>query len=190
MWPVVMIEGRRYNLWEINGEIGDRFVRWIRREPPFLAVENAWFTGERKVVKETVELNVPTPGVLDLALSVEAVGESIAIQGTPDENKGYGGLCLRFAPRKATVIRTDKGEEPQDTNMVPHPWAELEGAFAGGRAGARIDDDPSNPGYPNGWCLRRYGFLGVNFPGLQPYTLEPGTPLRLRYRITVFGRGA
>ena len=56
----------------------------------------------------------------------------------------------------------------------------------GGRlAGARITIDSANPGYPNGWCLRNYGFLGVNFPGLDYYTLAPGTPLVMRFRVTL-----
>ncbi|MBI3697848.1 MAG: PmoA family protein, partial [Acidobacteria bacterium] len=61
-----------------------------------------------------------------------------------------------------------------------------EGTFQGRRAGARIDVDPANPAAPNGWCLRRYGFLGVSFPALETYTLEHGRPLVLKYRVTVF----
>jgi hypothetical protein len=196
MWPIVVVDGKRYNLWEINGEIGDRFVQWVAREDgpgsARLAVENGWFTGQRKVMNETVELLVSpardNARRLYLTLTFDAVEAPVAIQGTPTENKGYGGLSFRFAPREHTVVRTDKGEEARDTDMVPHPWAELEAVFSGRRAGARVDDDPSNPGYPNGWCLRKYGFLGVNFPGLKPYTVEPGKPLQLKYHVTAFSR--
>lgn len=189
MWPVVVVDGERYNLWEIHG-IRQRFVRWMTREAPRLGVENGWYIGERKVVKETVEIVAhPAAGGrrrLDFTLTFESLAGSIRIAGTPDQQKGYGGLCFRFAPRSETVIATDAGLETRDTNLVPHPWAELEGTFQGRRAGARIDIDPANPGFPNGWCLRRYGFLGVSFPGLEPYTLEPGRPLVLKYRVTVF----
>jgi len=194
-WPIVAADGQRYDLWTIRG-IHQKFVRWIAREavPALarLAVENGWYAGERKLVKETVEI-VARPAVstyrrLDLTLAFEALEQTVEISGAPEEQKGYGGLCLRFGPRRETLIRTDAGSEPHDTNMVPHRWAELEGLFDGRRAGARIEIDPSNPGYPNGWCLRHYGFLGVNFPGLRPFRLEPGRPLVLKYRVTVFSK--
>jgi len=194
MWPRVIAGGQTYNLWEITeGGIRQRFVRWLARETSAagarIAVENAWEVGSRPLVRETVELAVHPAEEnlrrLDLTLTLEALDEPVAIGGTLDLNKGYGGLCLRFAPRENTVIRTEAGREPRDTDMVPHPWAELEGTFAGRRARARIEIDPGNPGFPNGWCLRHYGFLGVNFPGLELYTLLPGKPLKMRYRIVV-----
>jgi gluconolactonase len=69
-----------------------------------------------------------------------------------------------------------------------HPWAEIAGVFQGKSAGARIDDDPTNPGHPkNGWLMRHgFGFLNVSYPGLKPLTLEPGKPLVLKYRVILF----
>jgi hypothetical protein len=197
MWPVVRIEGTQYDLWDLRG-IRTQFVRWLAREvrpgQARLGVENGWYVGDRKVLKETVEI-VARPAQagrrrLDLTLSFEALERSIEIAGAPDQQKGYGGLSLRFAPRHETVIRTEAGSVERDSNMVPHAWAELEGTFQGGWAGARIDIDPANPGFPNGWCLRPYGFLGVNFPGLKAYTLVPGRPLVLKYRVAVFSKRA
>jgi hypothetical protein len=151
-------------------------------------VENGWFIGERQVVKETVEI-VAHPAAanrrsLDATLIFEALEAPVAISGSPD-GKGYGGLSLRFAPREATVITTEKGKEPRDTDMVPHPWAELAATYQGRRAAARVDIDPGHPGFPVGWCLRHYGFLGVNYPGLKPFVLEAGKPLELKYRVTL-----
>ncbi len=191
-WPEVTVGGQKYDLWGIQG-IHQKFVRWTKRSEDAsgttLGVENGWFAGERKVLREMVEV-VTRPAVagrrtLEFKLVFEAQGAPVTITGSQD-GKGYGGLCIRFAPRSDTVVRTDAGREAKDTNMVPHPWAELEAVFAGRRAGARIDIDRSNPGFPNGWCLRYYGFLGVNFPGLERYTLDPGHPLTLKYRVTVY----
>ncbi len=72
--------------------------------------------------------------------------------------------------------------------MARHPWAEISGAFKGHLAGARVEDDPSNPGYPNnGWLMRHgFGFLNPCYPGNTPLTLEPGTPLVLKYRVILF----
>ncbi len=191
-WPEVVIGGQKYDLWLVEG-IHQKFVRWLKREAnessATLAAENGWYVGERKLVRESVEI-VARPAasgrrVLEFVLFFEALGDPVSISGQQD-GKGYGGFCIRFAPRENTVVRTDAGLEPKDTNLVPHPWAELEGTFSGRRAGARIEIDRSNPGYPNGWCLRHYGFLGVNFPGLDRHILKPGEPLRVKYRVIVF----
>jgi hypothetical protein len=194
MWPVVLVDGQRYNLWEIDG-IRQRFVRWIARDAgpdrARLAVENGWFLDDgRQVVRETVEILVhparDNRRVLDLTLRFEALNRPVSIAGTPDQHKGYGGLSFRFAPRSGTALTANSGPEARDTNLVPHRWAELSGEFQGSRAGARIDIDPANPAFPNGWCLRQYGFLGVNFPGLAPYSLQPGAPLVLKYRVALW----
>jgi hypothetical protein len=194
MWPVVLVEGKKLNLWEIAG-IRQRFIRWVGREAGAerarLAIENGWYLDDdRQVVGESVEIVVQPARdgrrVLELVLRFKALGAPVAIAGTSDQRKGYGGLSLRFAPRNDTVLTTDAGREAGDTNLVRHPWAELTGVFQGRRAGIRIEDDPANPAFPNGWCLRYYGLLGVNFPGLEPYRLEPERPLGLKYRVTLF----
>jgi hypothetical protein len=192
-WPIVRIDGQQYDAWLIHG-IRQKFVRWIARETGAqsarLGVENGWYVGGRKVVRETVEIRVHPAAAgqrqLDFTLHFEALDTPVVLQGEPTQQKGYGGFCVRFAPREATIVTTDKGREARDTNMAPHPWARLDGTFAGHRAGLRIDDNTSNPGYPNGWCLRYYGFLGVNFPGNRAYTLQPGRPLVLKYKVTLF----
>ncbi len=191
-WPVVRVGGRTYDLWTIRG-IHQKFVRWKAREArpdtARLAVENGWFVGDRQVVREEVEIVVHrTSGharLLEFGLAFEAVGEPVEIGGEQMDRKGYGGFSVRFAPRTGTRIVTEAGVETRDTDMARHRWAQLEALYEGRPATLRIAIDPDNPGFPNGWCLRHYGFLGVNYPGLETYTLVPGKPLRLRYRVTV-----
>jgi len=191
-WPVVVVGAQRFDGWVLRG-LRPRFGRWLAREAGAtqarLAVENAWMAGDRPVVRETVEI-VAFPASegrreLRFRLSFEALGAPIELRGEPTQAKGYGGFSVRFAPRRQTVILTDAGRESADSDMVPHRWAALEAVFAGRRASLRIDIDPAHPGFPNGWCLRHYGFLGVNFPGLISYRLEPGRPLELRYKVTL-----
>lgn len=191
-WPHVKIGAEELDLWSIHG-IHQKFVRWIEkktsRRQARLSVENGWYAGERKVVKETVLVVAQRAGgnrrVLDFTLTFEALGEPVAVLGESKYKKGYGGFNVRFAPRENTTITTDQGKEAGDTNMAPHPWAELAADYSGKRAALRVEIGPANPGYPNGWCLRHYGYLGVNFPGLTPYTLERGKPLKLNYRVIV-----
>jgi hypothetical protein len=115
----------------------------------------------------------------------------VELLGTPDQKKGFGGFCFRFAPRDGgktkTVIRTDKGLSKADGIMEVHEWALVEGVFQGHPGGARVDDDPTNPGFPNGWLMRYgFGFLNVSWPGNTPYTLVAGKPLVLRYHVTLY----
>ncbi len=190
-WPIVTFAGQTHDVWAVIG-MHQRFVKWTAKrltaEHAVVGVENGWFVGERKAVKETVELTVNRAQgnrrTFDVKLTFEAVDQPVEITGR--EVKGYGGFGVRFAPRTETVLRTDAGVEPKDTDMVKHPWAELEATFAGRRAGMRIEDMAANPGAPNGWCLRHYGYVAVNYPGLQKITLVPGKPLVLTYRVTVF----
>lgn len=192
-WPIVTVGGERYDLWTLRG-IRQQFMRWLAREAgereARLAVENAWMVRDRAVVRETVEIITrPAAGErreMEFRLAFEALNGPVELLGEPAENKGYGGFSVRFAPREKTVITTDAGTEKQDSNMARHAWAQLEALFAGRRAGLRIDIDPANPDFPNGWCLRHYGFLGVNYPGLKSHTLQPGRPMTLSYKVTVF----
>ncbi|MBI4873639.1 MAG: PmoA family protein [Acidobacteria bacterium] len=190
-WPVVRFEGRTYDVWAVEG-MHQRFVRWLARETApaqaRLEVENGWFAGDRKAVRETVQLVVyparDNRRVIGVKLILEAMDQPVEIAGR--EKKGYGGLNIRFAPRENTVIRTPAGVEKADSDMTVHPWAELEGVMNGRLAGARIDIDPANRDAPNGWCLRHYGYLGVNWPALGSWTLRRGRPVELNYRVTVF----
>ena len=199
MWEVVTVDGQNYDLWTVKG-IKSLFVRWRAREAgrdkARLAVENGWFIGSRRVVREDVEILAHTrrgdERVLDFDLRLEAVGGPVDIAGTPADKKGFGGFCFRFAPRdggrEKTVIVTEQGTAAKDGVNEPHRWAAVLGAFQGRAAGGRIDEDPANPGYPNnGWLMRHgFGFLNPYFPGLRTHRLEPGKPVRLRYRVTLF----
>ena len=192
-WPVVTVDGATYDPWGVKGALQDRFVRWIARkaakDSARLEVENGWYVGDTRVLKETVQI-VAHPVLegnrtLDFTLTFEALDKPVEVTGSRDAKKGYGGFGVRFAPREKTVIRTDQGIEAKDTDRVPHPWAALDGSFQGRSAGLRIDIDPANPSFPNGWCLRHYGYLGVAFPGLDTYVFEPRRPVVLKYRVTV-----
>ncbi len=193
-WPRVTAGGRTRDLWSLRG-IEHRFLRWQGREVfpdrARLEAENGWFADGRQVLRERVTVTAHRARGrtrrMEFTLIFEAL-EPLEIAGEPAQKKGYGGFSIRFAPRRQTLLRTDAGVEKEDSNMAPHAWAELEGDFEGGRAAVRIEIDPGHPGYPNGWCLRHYGFLGVNYPGLEPLSLKPGRPLGLSYHVVVSDR--
>ena len=199
MWPEVNVDGKKGDIWTLKG-FQQRFVQWGAREAndqtARLAIENGWFDGDRKFVKEDVEIVAHAVSrnqrVLEFTLRFEATDRPVQIAGTSEGGKGFGGFCMRFAPRDGgtakTVIRTDQGIAAKDGVMARHTWAEITGTFHGKPAGARVEDDASNPGYPhNGWLLRHgFGCLNVSYPGRKPLTIEPGKPLVLKYRVVLF----
>jgi hypothetical protein len=203
MWPDVTVDGRKGDVWMVKN-FRQRFVQWKARETSGptakLAVENGWFDGDKKFVKEDVEIvthgveNSPAGGLqrqLDFTLRFEALDKPVEIVGTSEDNKGFGGFCFRIAPRDGgsakTIIRTDNGISAKDEVLGKHPWAEVAGTFHGKSAWGRIDDLEGNPGSPhNGWLLRHgFGFMNVSYPGRTPITLQPGKPLELKYRVTL-----
>ncbi len=193
-WPSVKIDGTEYDLWMMKGGLQQRFVRWTSKklsgDRAIIAAENGWYAGDRCIMREDVEV-VAHPVEngrrdIDFTLRLTALERPVTLQGEMPNKKGYGGFNIRFGSREDTVLRIPEDDHAQDSDMKPLPWAELVGTFEGKRAGARITQDANNPGFPNGWCLRNYGFLGANYPGLDPLTLHPGKPLTLKYTLTVF----
>ncbi|MGD0202203.1 MAG: DUF6807 family protein [Bryobacteraceae bacterium] len=193
-WPVVETPSGQYDLWMFKG-VAHRFGRFIetraRRKAARLVVENGWFAGDRKIVREILTLTVsPARGdtrEFDVALRLEALGGPVTLRGSPAEGKSYGGLSARFAPRTGTVVRGGGAAVAGDEDLKTYPSAELEGSYEGRRALLRITPHPANPGLPYQWCLRHYGFVGASFPGrtqnVQAFTLQPGQPLTLRFHL-------
>ncbi len=192
MWPVVIVDGQKYDLWTIKGILARSEKmenRAVGRDHAELSLRNGWYIGERKVVEENVQIIVhPTVDGrrdIDFSMTFKPVGADVQIAGSPDENKGYGGFNIRFPPREGTRIDTASGRDVKDSDLVPNAWAELTATYGGKPASARITVDPKSAGFPNGWCLRHYGFLGANFPGLKPYKLEAAAPLAMKFTVTL-----
>jgi hypothetical protein len=189
-WPVVRVGGKTFDWWTLTGGIESRFAKWLeRKEHPNarLGVENTWLVEGRQTARETIRIEVEPLREKQRRMRYDITIEALTpfeMAGMQD-GKGYGGFNVRFAPRENTVVRTDKGVEAKDTDLVRHPWAELEATYQGKRARLRIESDPQNPGHPEGWCLRHYGFLGANYPGMTAMRMESGKPLRLRYTVMV-----
>jgi hypothetical protein len=189
-WPHVGIDGQEHDLWT-STNIRHRFVHWIQRETgplaAVLAVENGWFVGDRKVMVERVWMrSFPAADggrSLDFELTWIPVDKPITLRGA--EEKSYGGINLRFAPRKDTLITVPNGPAKEDLPDTPLAWADLTAQFpdAPGPSGAAIFVDPGHPDYPPTWLTRHYGILCVGWPGVKPQTFEPGKPIRLNYRI-------
>ena len=193
-WPVVRTRGLSTATWEPKlPRLRQHFVRWLKRETTkdsfLLSVENAWkLEGKETVAKENATLRVHPADKLgraiDLELVIEAVGEPLELQGTPDQNKGYGGLCFRGAPMfTGAVMTTDEGPLKEDAVHTPFQWADLSAR----ELGITVFVSPDHPGFPTKWMIRNSyaGVINVSWPGLTSVVLKPGEPIILRYRIYI-----
>ncbi len=84
-----------------------------------------------------------------------------------------------------------KGEKA--TNGTPSAWCCFHGRRAGLPSemveGVTLMDHPANPWSPTPWFTRDYGFASptpLNFIS-SPVVMEPGKPLRFRYRVVAHG---
>lgn len=207
-WPRVTYAGHLYDMWHI-ADIKRRLRKVLSTEAgpvcAVLRINNEWAiedhpTGDAKdrgyqkppVVDEKVELCVwsadKTARIVDVFLTLTALKGPVSIGGRHTQSKGYGGFNCRFAPRKETVLFGPNGRQPDVVNKVPMAWSDLSAKFDSGNprvSGMAMFDSPSNPGFPSGWSNRTYGYLNPAWPGLDKYVLEPGKPLRLRYRVYI-----
>jgi len=193
-WPVVRVRGQTTSNWEVGTpSLRQRFVRWLKRDGEagraVLSVENSWQLGGSEVVaQEVVTIRVQPAGpagrAIDLELEITAVGGPLELQGTPDQNKGYGGLCFRSSSLlKGAAMTTEKGALEDDAVNAPFLWADI----STGELGLAIFAAPGHPDAPLRWLIRNSyaGVINPSWPGLKPVTLSPGQPLDLRYRVYV-----
>jgi hypothetical protein len=195
-WPHVVVNGKEFDLWKMKG-IEIRFVKvTLKKANPLQAkldIENGWYAGDKKIVREQVLLTVHPADEngrsVDVELTWEAVDNPVTLGGA--EGKSYGGLTLRFAPRKETTITTPAGRATEDLLISKLPWADLSAQFQGapGKSGAAVFVAGDHPDFPPEWMTRDYGVLAVGWPGVHSQTLLPGKPVTCRYRVWVH-RGA
>ena len=194
-WPRVKLGDQAWSLWDIR-DIYSRFEDWIFKQAgPVCAafgVKNGWYTNAGKLVEERVEVIVyastPAGQALDVALQWRALQPGVRINGAPDRDKGYGGLCYRASPRTETEIVTAHGREKADSDHNHVSWADMSAFYVGRptRSGLAIFSHPKNPDDPPAWTLRFYGFLGPVWPGLEEGEIPSGdTPLTMQYRVWI-----
>ena len=193
-WPVVRVRGLSTATWEPKlPRLRQFFVRWLKREATkdsfLLSLDNAWkLDGKETVAKEVVTLHIHPADqlgrLIDLELTIEAIGGPLELQGTLDQNKGYGGLCIRGAPVfTGAALTTDQGPLKEDVVHTPFRWADISTR----ELGVSFFVSPGHPGFPTKWMIRNSyaGLVNVSWPGLAPVGLKSGEPVILRYRIYV-----
>jgi hypothetical protein len=195
-WPIVETGGKQYDIWmhfTAKPRTAKAPVVSANATQASLEADNFWEADGKDIVREHLRVTVlpteKTSRTLDVQLTWEAINAPVTLQGSAESGKSYGGFSARFAERKETVVRADGDVLTKDEDRNPRKWAELEGVYGGKRVVLRITPDEKNPGAPHQWCLRAYGFVGASFPGrnetVDRYTLQPGKPLTLKFRVRV-----
>ncbi len=159
-----------------------------------IVAENQWMWDDKEpIVHETATIRAYRSGragrFVDLVFRIKALkpGVSLARRGT----NAYGGLNMRMnaVQNQEIVFHTDP---PQSASR--RAWAYLAGTFAGGSepTAVVVMQHPGNPDYPGDWVkFPELNWYQPTFPAANTrYSLEPGKPLVLRYRLWIRPGGA
>ncbi len=126
--------------------------------------------------------------VIDFDIQLFALQDSLKIGGSDDE-KGYGGFCLRLKlPGDISFVSADTEVTPLETAVHAGPWMNFTGSFDGTdsrKIGIAVFCDNSNPGPSGEWILRKKESMqNVVYPGRTPVALSKNG-LRLKYRLVI-----
>jgi hypothetical protein len=103
----------------------------------------------------------------------------------------YNGLGIRFirSMDDGGVLNSNGTSEIEKANGEPAAWCAYHGkSEKGGMAGAVIFDHPSNPRHPTPFFVmnKPFGYVSAAPTFREPFELQPGLPLRLRYAVASF----
>lgn len=160
--------------------------------PAGLAAVNHWVAEGKTLVEERQRVRPLDLGRDVAALEWESVLRAAAEPVTLDASKHvYNGLGIRFVrsmdlggvlnARGARTIEQANGEEAE--------WCCYYGALPGGRAASvAISNHPSNPRHPAPFFVMNqpFGYLAAAPTFREPFRLEPGRPLALRWAVVSF----
>jgi len=198
-WPKCKIGDRDMDLWTLV-KARQVFDQWLARDASAdqarIGVQNWWKFDDdpQPKVRERVVITVHPADEVGRAIDFElqfqnVTDQPVVIGGQTEENKGYGGFCVRpDSKRKPFIFTSAKGPQPEDIMQIETPWADVSSHEKpdGPVSGLAIFQNPNNPGYPHpGWIVRHYGFLGASWPHRETVELKPGDSFELRYRVYV-----
>lgn len=126
--------------------------------------------------------------IIDFDLRLRALTDGVSIGGSDDE-KGYGGFCVRIKLPDDVVFASRQGSvTPQNLQIEAGPWMDITGSLggAGRKSGLAIVCDPQTPNYPAPWILRQKSSMqNIVYPGRKRVTIPVDSDLVLKYRVIV-----
>ncbi len=156
-----------------------------------MAVRLGWYATnpQREIMEQTlVAINRPEAGnehSLELQSTFRAINAPVKLGKT-----NFGFLAVRvakslsafFGGGSITNAAGRSGEPAIFGNRAA--WVDYSGPVrAGVTEGITFFDHPTNPRWPTHWHVRSDGWMGAAFCLQESLTIEPSTPLKLRYLL-------
>jgi hypothetical protein len=151
--------------------------------------ENLWMWDDKVPIVQEVAViqafrSTDKGRIIDLAFRFIALKDSVTLARR--ETRLYGGLNVRMQTPKQQEIFTFR----DTTNVDPRrAWSDLSGLFTGAnsKSGMTVMQYKQNPDYPGDWIqYPELSWCQPTFPAAGTrYSLIPGKPLILRYRLFV-----
>ncbi|MFP4055748.1 MAG: PmoA family protein [Candidatus Brocadiia bacterium] len=159
--------------------------------------------GKPPVLEERRHIAVSPPDAagpyrMDWRMTFTARDQDVTLDRTPPKKHGgpawggYGGLSYRAAKAmSAFQVLNSRGQRDMAGHGQTARWMDFSGVLGpdDGRAGGvAMLDHPSNPRHPSPWFIvmrGHFGYFGPAFLFEEPYVLEAGESLTLRYRVLV-----
>lgn len=193
MWPRMSVGTKSVDQWHIEGirtrneELALRTVG----DEAVLEANNVWMLDDGTIAaRERTSWTIGPVGdegrIIDVASTITAADEPITLQGAA-RPKAYGGHVIRFGPRIDQVITTDHGIVEDDRDRLRYRWVDCSATFDGSEtmSGITLMPHPGTPDYPPSWQIRRFGMLGISWPGLGRHVLPAGESITLAYRAWI-----
>jgi hypothetical protein len=165
-----------------------------------------WLAADTPILEEHRTMTFydnPTMRIVDFDLALKAL-QKVTFGDTKE-----GTFAIRLAagleepqkrspaePKRTGKMISDQGKEgEQNVWGKKSSWVDYFGELEGEKLGIAILDHPQNPRHPTYWHSRSYGLFAANIFGEHDFfndktrngsmTLEPGQPLRFRYRVII-----
>jgi hypothetical protein len=152
----------------------------------------------KAIMKETRTLTFhsgPKLRIIDYEIEIDPL-EKLTFG---DTKEGTFGIRLATSMTedkgKGKMVNAEGGQTEKQVWGKRSPWVDYSGPVDGKTVGVAIFDNPASPRYPTYWHSRAYGLFAANIFGVRDFTndkskdgsltIEPGHPLRFRYRIVI-----
>lgn len=181
-----MMEGISEEVTDVKTKINSKNVQLNTR---VLWKSSLWQNGKPFMEEEAaiiVRRNEEETRKIDFEITLKPLTTGIRIGGSDDE-KGYGGFCVRLKMPEDMVFTSEKGPvKPQNLQINSGPWMDFSAIFgkSSEKSGLTILCHPSVPNYPAPWIIRQTGSMqNIVFPGRHLINIDK--PLVLRYRVII-----
>ena len=167
-----------------TGKLGQLKIR-AKYKSPLFENEKPFLSEETEI---TIHPRQENYRIIDYSISLKALVPDVEIGGMNDE-KGYGGFCLRLSEQKKMTFTSVEGEiVPQLLQVEVGSWMDFSGPHGQNEkiSGVTVFCHPETPNYPAPWILRNLTSMqNVVFPGRNLITVPTDKPIKLFYRLVI-----